>query len=123
MRLLVDSFRREAEALGVDPNSLEEFLYWLEPKASKHAWIEPLKSDQASDETWVMKEHPELLSGRHPLYAYSDDELKDHGIIIIGSTPVTKNWVKNFKLNFEDKYEDPLEEKDEQDERDEQGEN
>ncbi len=101
---MVDSFRKEAMALGVDPNSLEEFLYWLEPRTSRHAWIEPLKSDQASDETWVTKNHPELFDGKHPMYAYSDDEMKENGIIILGSTPITRNFVKNFKINFEDKY-------------------
>lgn len=99
----IEIFKREAQALGVDPNSLEEFSYWIQA-SNKKAWIEPLKSSQASDETWVTKNHPELFDGKHPLYCYSDDEMKENGIIIIGSTPITHNFVKNFKMSFEDKY-------------------
>jgi hypothetical protein len=102
---IIEVFKREAQALGVDDNSVKEFSYWIAANSHKHAWIEPLKSDQASDETWITKNHPELFDGKHPMYAYSDDEMKENGIIIIGSTPITKNFVKNFKLNFEDKYE------------------
>ena len=104
MHPLIDSFRKEAEALGVNPNSLEEFSYWIESSLNKIAWIEPLKSDPSHDESWIMKEHPELLDGRHPMYAFTDDEFKENGIVLVGSVPITKNFIKNFKLTFEDKY-------------------
>jgi hypothetical protein len=112
---LIESFKIEARALGVDENSIEEFTHWVESSMIKSAWIEPLKSDPSHDESWIMKEHPELMQGRHPLYAFSDDEFKANGIILVGSVPITKNFIKNFKLSFADKYE-------EQEEQEEQGE-
>jgi hypothetical protein len=112
---LIETFKVEARALGADENSIEELIYWVEASLPKEAWIEPLKSDPSHDEAWIMKEHPELLQGRHPMYAYSDEEFKANGIILVGSVPITKNFIKNFKLNFADKYP-------EQEEKDEQGE-
>lgn len=114
MLKLIEAFKREARALGADENSIEEFSYWVESSLNKQAWIEPLKSDQSSEESWIRKEHPELFDGKHPLYCFSDDEFKENGIILIGSTPITKNFIKNFKLNFNDQHEEKQDEQGEQ---------
>lgn len=105
-KIISNKSKIEVEKSNLDKVSIHDLKLWIESSINKKAWIEPLKSSQNSDETWVTKNHPELFDGNHPLYVYSDDELKEHDLIIIGSTPISHNYVKNFKLTFDDKYPD-----------------
>lgn len=78
-----------------NPNSIDEFKLWLEAR-NRHAWIEPL-GDEDTLRTYLKENHPESLDGNHPVYLFVDESFEEHKLMLVGSTPITLNFLKNFK--------------------------